>query len=144
MTHIHRHALLPYAPERLFALVNDVAAYPQYMEGCVGAEVLAADAASMTARLDLARGRIRQSFTTCNRLQPPARIIMELVDGPFESFEGSWEFHPLGDSACKVTLDLRFTMTSRIAGMAAGKLFQSVANHLVDALGARARQLYGQ
>ncbi len=143
MIHIHRHALLPYPCEQLFGLVNDVAAYPQYMDGCVGAEVLATTPESMTARLDLARGPVRHSFTTCNRLQPFSRIELALVDGPFEQFAGAWEFHPLGERACKVTLDLRFALSSRIASMAAGKLFQSVANQLVDALSQRARQIHG-
>lgn len=144
MTHIHREALLPYTAENLFALVNDVAAYPQYMEGCVGAEVLRADAEHMVARLDLARGGIRQSFTTHNRLEAPHRIVMSLVDGPFSEFEGVWQFQALNAAACKVTLDLRFTMASRLAGFAVGRLFSSVANQLVDAISLRARQLHGR
>lgn len=98
----------------------------------------------MTARLELAQGRLRQAFTTRNRLQPPALIVMELVDGPFDSFEGRWQFQALGDSACKVTLDLRFALSSRLASLAAGQLFQSVANRLVDSLSQRARQLHGR
>jgi len=144
MTHIHRHALLPYSCEQLFVLVNDVAAYPQYMAGCVGAEVLEQTADTMTARLDLAKGPVRQSFTTCNRMQPFERIGLSLVDGPFDQFEGCWTFQPLSNTACKVTLDLRFALSSRIANMAAGKLFQTVANQQVDALSQRARQIHGR
>lgn len=144
MTHIHRHALLPYSCEQLFVLVNDVAAYPQYMAGCVGAEVLESTVDAMTARLDLARGPVKQSFTTCNRLQPFERIELTLVDGPFDDFAGYWSFQPLGETACKVTLDLHFALSSRIASLAAGKLFQSVANQLVDALSNRARQIHGR
>ena len=144
MTHIHRHALLPYSCEQLFVLVNDVAVYPQYMAGCVGAEVLESTASSMTARLDLARGPVRQSFTTRNQLTPFERIDLTLVDGPFDQFEGHWVFHPLGGMACKVTLDMHFALSSRIASLAAGKLFQSVANQLVDALSNRARHVYGR
>ena len=56
MTEIQRSALLPYAAEQVYQLVNDIEAYPQYMDGCVGAEVLARSEKMVEARLDLARG----------------------------------------------------------------------------------------
>lgn len=143
MTRIYRHALLPYPARQMFDLVNDIAAYPQFMEGCVGAEVLRADEQVMEARLDLSRGGIRQSFTTRNTLDAPRSITLELLDGPFERFQGRWEFLALGDSACKVTLDLEFSVNSVIVGAAATRLFDRVTNNLVDAIGRRARQLYG-
>ena len=40
MVTISQSALLPYSAEQMFALVNDIAAYPQFMQGCLNAEVL--------------------------------------------------------------------------------------------------------
>jgi ribosome-associated toxin RatA of RatAB toxin-antitoxin module len=143
MTNIQRTALLPYPAERLFHLVNDIEAYPQYMEGCVGAQILNSSEELVEARLDLSRGGIKQSFSTRNRNQPHHTIDLELLEGPFEQFSGSWKFQRLGDMACKVSLDLQFTLNNRVLGAAAGKLFESVTLNLVDALGRRARELYG-
>ncbi|MHA7815329.1 MAG: type II toxin-antitoxin system RatA family toxin [Pseudohaliea sp.] len=143
MPAINRSALLPYSQRQLFDLVNDVEAYPQYMEGCVGARVLHRDDASMEARLDLARGGIAQSFTTRNRLLAPESIVLELKEGPFERFAGRWHFQALGDAACKVTLELDFAMRSTLVGAAAGRLFDRVTSNLVDAVVRRARQVYG-
>lgn len=143
MTTISRHALLPYRPRQLFELVNDVEAYPQYMDGCVGAAVLRREEGLLEARLDLARSGIRQSFSTRNRLVPDREIILELIDGPFETFSGRWDFYPLGDAACKLSLDLRFRVSSSVLGMAATHLFERVTNDLVDAVSRRARELYG-
>lgn len=67
---IQRTALLPYTARDMYLLVNDIAAYPSYMDGCVGAEVLARDEGEMVARLDLAKAGVRQSFTTRNQLVP--------------------------------------------------------------------------
>ncbi|MEQ8800896.1 type II toxin-antitoxin system RatA family toxin [Haliea sp.] len=143
MTIIHRHALLPYRDRLLFDLVNDIEAYPQYMEGCTGATVLRREEDVVEARLQLSRGGISQSFSTRNRLQAPEFITLELLDGPFDFFQGRWEFRGLAENACKVTLHLEFTTSSRLMGAAAGRLFDRVTNNLVDALGRRARQLYG-
>lgn len=143
MTIIHRHALLPYGDRLLFDLVNDIEAYPQYMEGCTGAEVLHREQGLVEARLQLSKGGISQSFSTRNRLQAPEFITLELLDGPFDFFQGRWEFRGLAENACKVTLHLEFTASSLLVGAAAGRLFDRVTNNLVDAVGRRARQLYG-
>ena len=143
MTIINRSALLPYGAHQLFELVNDIEAYPQYMDGCVGACVLRREEELVEARLDLAKGGIRQSFSTRNRMVSAQEISLELIDGPFEYFNGRWDFHVLGDSACKMSLNLEFKFNSRVLGAAATRLFDKVTNNLVDAIGQRARHVYG-
>ena len=70
-------------------------------------------------------------------------ITLELLDGPFDYFQGCWVFKALSDAACKVSLDLEFKVNNSVLGVAAGRLFDRVSNNLVDALGRRANQLYG-
>ena len=143
MTEIQRSALLPYASDKLFELVNDIEAYPQYMDGCVGAQIIERSDELIEARLDLARAGIRQSFSTRNHLLGTETILLQLVEGPFEYFEGRWEFKALGPAACKVSLALQFQVSSRLMGAAAGSLFDRVTNNLVDAISQRAKVVYG-
>ena len=143
MNSIKRSALLPYRARQLFELVNDIEAYPRYMDGCVGAEVLHRGEGRVEARLDLSKGGVSQSFVTRNRMVDAEHISLELVEGPFEQFDGRWEFTPLGDAACKVSLDLSFRANNAVLGAAASKLFDSVTNNLVAAVEKRAKELYG-
>ena len=143
MTSIQRSALLPYPAEQLFLLVKDIEAYPQYMDGCVGAEILHSTENIVDARLDLARGGIEQSFVTRNRSHAYHTIELELLEGPFKRFNGRWQFKHLGDMACKMSLDLEFALNSKLLGAAAARLFDSVTLNLLDALARRAKQLYG-
>lgn len=143
MTVINRTALLPYSARQLFDLVCDVESYPNYMDGCVGARILRRDEELVEARLDLARGGINHSFSTRNRMREAQEITLELLDGPFEYFNGHWSFRALGDSACKITLYLEFKFSSMLLGVAASRVFEKVTNNLVDAVGRRANQLYG-
>lgn len=143
MTVIQRSALVPFAAATMYQLVNDIEAYPTFMDGCVGAQILSRSDDVVEARLDLAKSGLRYSFTTRNRLLPPERIELTLVEGPFESFAGSWSFRPLGDSASKVELHLTFEMSGRLMNFAARKMFDAVANQMVDALVKRAHQLAG-
>lgn len=143
ITRIAKTALLPYSAELLFDLINDIAAYPQYMDGCTGATILLAEADVVEARLQLNRSGISQSFATRNRLLRPQTIDMELLEGPFKSLSGRWHFAALAPEACKVSLDLQFELDGKLASLAAGKLFEGVASNLVDSLCRRAHALYG-
>ena len=62
--------------------------------------------------------------------------------GTFKSVHGFWRFTALGENACKVSFDLEFELKNKLLGMAIGKLFEAVASKQVDALCARARQIY--
>lgn len=139
MAVINRSALVPFGADTMYQLVNDIEAYPQFMEGCVGAQILARGDDWIEARLDLAKARLRYSFTTRNRLTPTTEIDLTLIEGPFEYFSGRWEFHALGAQACKVSLHLEFEMAGKLMGLAAKALFNSVANQLVDQLVKRAQ-----
>ena len=143
MTHITRSALVAYSDQQMFQLVNDIEAYPQYMEGCIGAEVLERSSNEVTARLDLSKLGMRYSFTTRNALSEPNSMDMQLVEGPFKQFRGVWSFKALAADACKVSLDLEFEFSNSLVAMAAGKWFESVANELVAGLCRRAQQIYG-
>ena len=143
MTIIKRTTLLPYPARQMFDLVNDVEAYPGFMDGCVGAEVLRREPQLMEARLDLSRGGVSHSLSTRNRLQEPDSICLELLEGPFDFFEGRWEFRALSEVACKVSLNLQFNVNNAILGAAASHLFDKVSSNMVDAVEKRARQLYG-
>ena len=140
MTVIERSALLAHPVEQVFDLVADIERYPEFLKGCVGADILKRDDDEVTATLRLSRAGISHGFTTQNRMQRPHRIDLALVDGPFSRFAGHWSFLALGDDACKTTLQLHFELASGIASVAAGKLFDKVALDLVDAIVNRAGQ----
>lgn len=132
MPSIKRSALVEHSTTRMFALVNDIAAYPARFAWCDGAEVLEADASRVLARLDLGIGGLHTWFTTENRLTPDTKIDMVLRDGPFRRLEGHWCFHALDESACKVTLTLEFEPQSRLLTPAFTLGFQGLADRMVD------------
>ncbi len=140
---IERTALVPYSAEQMYCLVNDIAAYPEFMDGCEGAEILAHGEDWIEARLELSMGGMTQSFITRNQLVPGESMQMSLVSGPFEAFEGCWQFTPLSDTACKLSFELRFEFANKLLALAAGKWFEKVANRQVEAITSRAQTVYG-
>lgn len=143
MRRVQRSALVPYPAADMFALVNDIDAYPQFLPWCSAAQVLSRDAESLTARVEVARGGFHKAFTTRNILEPTQRIHMTLVEGPFRTLDGVWQFTALGEAGCKVSLDVQFEFSSRVLDLMAGPVFEHICKTLLDAFVTRAQDLHG-
>ena len=143
MASIDRSALVEYSAQQMFDLVNDIEKYPQFMQGCSAATIISQSPQEMVGELTLSRAGIRHRFTTRNRLHPPTHIDMSLVQGGFSHFQARWQFDALSETACKLSLAMEFEFQSSVVGFAARQLFSGSADNLVDALVARAKQVYG-
>lgn len=140
---INRSALVMFSAEQMFALVNDVSSYPDFLPWCARANVLEESAEQMHASLLVSKSGVKHSFTTLNSLVRGERIGMSLVEGPFQSLKGEWRFTPLRSDACKVELDLQFELSKGVAKLAFGPIFSQAANTMVDAFCERAKTVYG-
>ncbi|GGW89217.1 type II toxin-antitoxin system RatA family toxin [Alteromonas halophila] len=142
MPSIQRSALVAHSAEAMFDLVNNVEAYPEFLPGCADSKVLKQDDTSMRASLLVAKAGLKQWFTTHNELTTGKRIDMQLIEGPFRQLQGGWTFSSLSESACKIELKLEFEFSSKLAEMAFGKVFSSLASSMVAAFTERAKQVY--
>jgi ribosome-associated toxin RatA of RatAB toxin-antitoxin module len=145
MRQVRRSALVAATPERMFELINEVERYPEFVPGCMAADVLSRTPTEIHARLTVGRGLVHTAFTTRNHLTPGREVRMELVEGPFRSLHGLWTLTPVTQPGsdkvvgCRVSLDLRFEPKSGLAGLALGPLIEQTAGSLVDAFVERAR-----
>ncbi|MDB5752052.1 MAG: pasT [Ramlibacter sp.] len=145
MKNVHKSVLIWYTPEEMFALVTDVARYPEFLPWCDHAAVLALEPDGMKAEVGISIGGIRQTFTTRNTHLAGREVRMKLVDGPFSNLDGSWKFAPLGDGgqrACKVSLEMHYGFKSGALAALVGPVFDRIAGSLVDAFVKRAEQVY--
>jgi len=142
ITTINRSALVTYSAEAMFSLVADVESYPRFIKGCHKVEVLERNEDYLLMHMELGVGGIRYAFTTRNTMFAPELIVMGLESGPLKKLDGTWRFKPLGEDACKVSLDMEFEVKSRVASVASSNLFSRVANNLVAKVCSRADVLY--
>lgn len=141
MIQIRRSAIVRHRPEQMFDLVNDVASYPQRFAWCASARVLAQDEFAITAGLDVRLGAFTQAFTTRNALERPHRIGLQLVEGPFRSLGGAWEFLALGGAGCKVSLALDFDYSGLMAPVLRSG-FHKLADRMVEEFCREADRIY--
>jgi ribosome-associated toxin RatA of RatAB toxin-antitoxin module len=147
MKTVHKSVLIWYSAAEMFALVTDVASYPQFLPWCDQASVIEENAHGMTAKVGISIAGLSQSFTTRNTHVQDRKVSLKLVDGPFSKLDGQWEFHPLGDGsqrACKVDFTLRYDFDNAALAALVGPVFDKIAGSLVDAFVKRAAQVYGE
>ena len=134
---------MPYSPQQMFALVNAIDDYPQFLNWCSGASILNQSEGQITASVEINKGSLKQTFTTKNTLRAFDLIEMELLDGPFKTLSGQWRFEALGEGAAKVALELQFSFKSKLMDIALSPIFTQIANSQLDAFVARGKQIYG-
>ena len=142
MKKIHKSALVPYQPAQMYALVDDIDAYANFLPWCSKSIVLKRETNSVDASLEIKYGKLHKSFTTRNLNSPFTVIEMQLLDGPFKHLHGKWLFTPLGQEGTKVELLLEFEFASKLMDMTVGPVFSHIANSLVDAFTKRAKEVY--
>ncbi|HTT02168.1 MAG TPA: type II toxin-antitoxin system RatA family toxin [Steroidobacteraceae bacterium] len=138
MREVKRSAQVARPQGELYALINDIESYPQFIPGVTRASVESRSERQIVATLEIRRGPLHAVFTTCNELQPESRIHMKLVRGPFSVLQGEWRLTPLTASSCRVDLALRFAFANPVSGLLFEPLFKTTAASLVDAFVARA------
>ncbi len=142
MREVKRSAVVPQSAAQLYALLNDVPSYPQFLPWCRAARVDYSGDNEMVATIDVKRGPLQLSFTTRNELTLDCGVRMQLESGPFKTLEGEWKLTPIGDAGCRVELQLRFEFAVGMMGAVLEPLFAQTSASLVDAFVSRAREVY--
>jgi ribosome-associated toxin RatA of RatAB toxin-antitoxin module len=143
MTVVEKSALVKFSARQMFDLVNDIEAYPKFLPWCSGSRIIKRGEDYVEAELLISKGGFNKSFSTRNRLDNNDRIIVSLLDGPFSYLEGAWSFLPLREDASKISLNLEFEMSGKLANLAFGAVFNQICNTMVSAFTQRAKDVYG-
>lgn len=139
---VERSALVSYTPAQMFALVNDVARYPEFLPWCTAARVEDVSATERIASLTIARGVLQTEFTTRNRLQQDAQIRLQLLYGPFRDLTGEWRFEAIGTRGSRVHFRVEFEFKNRLSATAFNAVFEALCGTIIDAFVVRAQSIY--
>jgi ribosome-associated toxin RatA of RatAB toxin-antitoxin module len=142
MKKIARSAIVEHSADELYALVENIEAYPQFLPWCLETRV-ERGAQGTRATLTVGMHGLRQAFTTQNENRPGASIDMRLVEGPFRRFAAAWRFRPLQAGACKIEFSLEYEFASAALARLLEPLFDRIADTMVDAFTRRADERHG-
>jgi len=140
---------LPYAPEQMYALVADVARYPEFLPWCAGARIRGYHKAPdgtheiMDADLVISFKVFRERFRSEVTLRPEeTRIDVRYLDGPFHYLDNHWIFTP-AEGGCNVDFFVDFEFRSKALQKLIGLVFSEAMFRIVRAFEDRAEDLYG-
>ena len=139
--------VLPYTAAQMYALVADVASYPEFLPWTAAARIRdrRREGASevMEADLVISFKVFRERFGSRVTLWPQdRRIDTEYLDGPFKRMVSEWRFCDV-DGGCEVRFHVDFEFRNRMLQGAAGMFFNEAMLSIVRAFEKRARALYG-
>jgi len=138
MKRIARSAIVEHSAGELYALVEDIEAYPQFLPWCREARVRERSGGRTVATLSVGLKGVRCEFSTENSNRPPEAIDMRLLEGPFRRFEAHWRFHPLGLRGAHIEFSMTYELAGGIVARALAPLFDAIADTMVEAFKRRA------
>jgi ribosome-associated toxin RatA of RatAB toxin-antitoxin module len=142
MAQVQKTVLIHHSASRMYALVDDVKKYPEFLPWCGGVDLIKQDDASTVATLHIDYHGLHQQFTTENLKTFPSLMEIKLKDGPFKHLEGVWRFIELNENACKIEFMLNYEFANIIIEKIISPVFSHIANTFVDGFVARADVVY--
>jgi ribosome-associated toxin RatA of RatAB toxin-antitoxin module len=142
MAQVEKTVLVGHSAARMYALVDEVEHYPEFLPWCGGVDLLKRDEQFTRATLHIDYHGIKQNFTTENEKVYPSLMDIKLVQGPFRHLEGVWRFIPLAEDACKIEFRLSYEFSSTFLERLIAPVFSHIANTFVDAFVERAEKVY--
>ncbi len=142
MTRVEKSALVKFSAQQMFDLVNDIEAYPKFLPWCSGSRIIKRDGNLIEAELSISKGGFQKNFSTRNQLEYGSKMTVSLLDGPFSHLTGEWNFLVLRDDASKISLDLEFELSGKLASLAFGAVFNQICNTMVSSFTQRAKEVY--
>lgn len=144
MRRIDKSVLIEHSAEQMYALVDAVEDYPQFLPWCGGAQVKWRDEQTTVATIHIDYHHVKQSFTTENSKQRPVSIDMKLVEGPFKHLDGRFRFTELAPDACKVEFQIEYQFSNKLLELVIGPVFSHIADTFVEAFIVRADKVYAK
>src|ERR1700675_4562466 len=112
MPTVLKSVLVSHSAARMFALVEDVEHYPDFLPWCSNTVVFERTPQITRSRLDIDYHGLTSHVSTLNRKDPPGGMDLDFVDGPFDKFKGHWRFVPLGGQGCRVEFELDYAFSN--------------------------------
>jgi len=143
MKRIVRSALVEHSAGEMYALVEHIEAYPEFLPWCREARVLERAPERTVATLAVGMKGLSYEFTTENTNRPHESIELALRKGPFRHFAAHWRFAALGPQAARIEFAMEYEFAGTVASRALGPVFGAIADTMVDAFKRRADAIHG-
>jgi coenzyme Q-binding protein COQ10 len=127
----------------MFALVTDIARYPEFLPWIVALRVRSDSEQESVADMIVGFKGLRESFSCRVHKQRPADVSVSYIDGPMRHLHNEWHFTPVEAGGCRVDFMVDFSFRNRMFEALAGQMFDKALRKMITAFETRADALYG-
>lgn len=133
---------VPYSVEQMFCLVNDVNSYSKFIPGCGVSKILEYHDNELIAELTMIVNGLTRSLVTHNFFIENKNIGIFLIEGPFKSFRGYWEFIEVTNSVSIIKYISFYEFNSFLTGKVFNYVFHKIYKNIIKAFFYRAHHIY--
>lgn len=135
--------VLPYSAEQMFALVADIAHYPDFLPWVVALRIRNDSETEAVADMIVGFKGLRESFSCRVHKHRPDKVSVSYIDGPMRHLTNEWHFTALEEGGCRVDFMVDFAFRNRMFEALAGQMFDKALRKMIAAFETRADALYG-
>lgn len=127
----------------MFALVADIAHYPDFLPWVVALRIRSESEDEAVADMIVGFKGLRESFSCRVHKRRPTDVTVSYIDGPMRHLGNEWHFEPLEEGGCRVDFMVDFSFRNRVFETLAGQMFDKALRKMIAAFESRADELYG-
>lgn len=127
----------------MYALVADVASYPDFLPWCLATRVRSVENNVMIADMVIGFKMIREKYTSEVTLNPDKEVKIVYKNGPFKYLNSHWKFTDKPEGGCEIDFFVDFEFRSALLQKVMGAVFNEAVQLMMSAFQKRAVQLYG-
>ncbi|GGF52567.1 ubiquinone-binding protein [Terasakiella brassicae] len=133
----------PYSAAQMYALVADVASYPDFLPWCLATRVRSVENNVMIADMVIGFKMIREKYTSEVTLDPDKEVKIVYKNGPFKYLNSHWKFTDKPGGGCEIDFFVDFEFRSALLQKVMGAVFNEAVQLMMSAFQKRAIELYG-
>ena len=130
----HSRTFSIYQPiDKVFGVLNDVEEYQSFIPFCIDSRIIEQNNNEIKASLILSFMGSRSEFISRNKYESNKYIEMNMAEGPFSYFNGTWFFESISDEETKLTFKMSYTIDNPITDLLFSKNIDVVSQRIVEA-----------
>ncbi|MBF0421600.1 MAG: type II toxin-antitoxin system RatA family toxin [Magnetococcales bacterium] len=134
---------VPFSARQMFDLVVDMDRYPEFIPWLVKSRKFDVSENRFKSEMTFSFKGLRETFFTLDELDPPHRITISNLSGPFSHLNSEWRFIDTPNGS-KVEFFIDFKFSKKLMDIAMGPVFSKASHSMVESFRKRADAVYGR
>ncbi len=139
--------LSQYDIKKIYALITNIEAYPDFLPWCSEAKIINKSKNTIIADLSITFKYLTEKYRSEVKLKPikakKATIEASMISGPFKYLNNRWELSGVGDGTL-IKFNIDFCFKSVVLQKIIGIFFYKACEKMLAAFTERANELYGK